>query len=268
LTFSSYDPTTNSTTSTTNSQASLELTFLGTGSAFTIDGKYWGSILVNNNILLDCSPIVVPHFKKLGLDLTMIEHIFITHFHGDHYLGLPFLLLDYAYLTAPKKPLIIIGPSGIKDKVTHVSELAFSGLFEKLRDKIELEYLELSGPGVYSTIGNQRFEAHSMSHGTHPSYGYKLTVGNKTLAYTGDTDLCQGVSDLAADADILIIELSNPDKDVPGHMSLEKLARLHEQLSPDLKIILNHVGHIPSESTELLNEENILLPNDLDKFRF
>jgi ribonuclease BN (tRNA processing enzyme) len=246
----------------------MELTFLGTGSAFAIDGRYWGSILVNNSILLDCSPIVVPHFKKLGLDLTLIEHIFITHFHGDHLLGLPFLLLDYAYLTTPKKPITIIGPSGIKDKVTTISELAFSDIFGKLKDRLEITYLELADAGSYSTIGDQRFEAYSMSHGTHPAFGYKLTLGKKTLAYTGDTDLSQGVLDMAKDVDILIIELSNPDKDVPGHMSLDKLAKLRDQLSPDLKIILNHVGHIPSESTEFLNEENIILPEDMDKLKF
>jgi ribonuclease BN (tRNA processing enzyme) len=252
--------------SATNNQSNLELTFLGTGSAFSIDGRYWGSILVNDNILLDCSPIVVPHLKKLAKKLSDLEFIFITHFHGDHILGLPFLLLDFAYLTKLEKTLTIIGPRGLEDKVTKITDHVFPGVMEKLQSthSLVMEYLEILAPGSYSA-SQVVFETAVMSHGSSNAYGYKLTVGDKKIVYTGDTDICPGISSLASDADILIIELSNPDKDVPGHMSLNKLEKLRQDLPKGIKIILNHVGEIPEK---VLDDKNLILPNDLDLLRF
>ena len=104
-----------------------------------------------------------------------------------------------------------------------------------------------------------------MSHGTNEAYGYRLIFQEKSLAYTGDTDLCDGVYNVANDSNILIIELSNPDQDVPGHMSLEKLRTLRTKIGADVKIILNHVGPI---SVTLQEFDNIILPNDLDVLRF
>lgn len=242
----------------------LSLVFLGTGNAFSAAQRYWGSVLVNNSILLDASPIVVPHMKRLNRSLDELEHIFITHFHGDHFLGLPFLLLDFGYLIQAKQPLTMIGPTGIEDMVTKITELAFPGLFEKLSNNLKLNYLEVPGPGKYEVNGVAQalaFHAEPMSHGTATAYGYKFTVAGKTIAYTGDTDLCDGVYSLAKDADILIIEFSNPDIEVPGHMSRSKLDSLQERISTDTKIILTHVGEFTGG---LQKNDNLILPNDLD----
>jgi ribonuclease Z len=247
-----------------NISSNLELVFLGTGNAFSMAQRYWGSILVNDRILLDASPIVVPHMKKLDRSLSKLEYIFITHFHADHFYGVPFLLLDYAYLVEMTHPLVIIGPTGIKNKITQATDLGFTGVLDKLKDRMEIIFFEVTGPGEYRVSG-LNFNAMPMAHGNAEAYGYKLTVGGKTIGYTGDTDLCDGVFDLGDGADFLIIELSNPNDDVPGHMSLQKIQKLQEQLSPNVKIILNHAGPITGE---LPRNENLILPNDLDVIMF
>jgi ribonuclease Z len=244
--------------------SALELVFLGTGNAFSMSGRYWGSILVNNHILLDASPVVVPHLKKLGRQLAEIEYIFITHFHADHYFGLPFLLLDYAYLTPMEHPLTIIGPKQIKKNLSNLVELGFEGLFEKLKDNLAINYIEVENRSEHS-IDDLIFSAIPMSHGNAQAFGYKLRIANKTIGYTGDTDLCDGLIALANDLDILIIELSNPYDDVPGHMSLDKLKTLRKQTAPELKIILNHVGTIKKP---LPKDEKLILPGDLEILRF
>ena len=73
----------------------LDLTFIGTGNAFA-PTRYWSSFIANNRVLFDAPPTLLPHLKKLKIDTNAIEAIFIGHFHGDHYFGLPFLLLEYA----------------------------------------------------------------------------------------------------------------------------------------------------------------------------
>lgn len=238
--------------------------FLGTGNAFSMARRYWSSILVNDKILLDASPIVVPHMKALGKKLTELEYIFITHFHGDHFLGIPFLLLDYAYLTEMGHPLNIIGPEGIQDKLTQATDLGFPGVFDKLEDRLKINYFEVTGSGDYDASGF-KFRALPMRHGSADAYGYELRVGGKSIGYSGDTDLCYGLYKLAKHVDVLIIELSNPNDDVPGHLSLNKLETLQKHVGKNTKIILNHVGPITGE---LPGYDNVLLPSDLEVLKF
>ena len=245
-------------------KTSLELLFLGTGNAFSMAGRYWGAILVNNHILFDCSPVVVPHMKKLERNPSELKYIFITHFHADHFFGLPFLLLDYAYLTCPEHPLNIIGPSNIENIITRATDLGFPGVAEKLKDKLKISYFEIEAPGTF-TVSGLKFDAIPMEHGTVSAFGYKIELRGNAVGYTGDTDLCAGVYDLAEKTDILIIELSNPYDDVPGHMSLGKVQKLQEQLPSKTKLILNHVGPI---TEPLPANPNLFMPNDLDVLRF
>jgi len=246
-----------------NEPTNLELLFLGTGNAFSMAGRYWGAILVNNRILFDCSPVVVPHMKKLERNLSELEYIFITHFHADHFFGLPFLLLDYAYLASPKHALNIIGPSNIENIITRATDLGFPGVAEKLKDKLKVNYFEIEAPGIF-TVSDLKFDAIPMEHGTISAFGYKIELQGKVIGYTGDTDLCEGVYDLAEKTDILIVELSNPYDDVPGHMSMGKVQKLQERLSSKTKLILNHVGPI---TEPLPANPNLLMPNDLDVLR-
>ena len=110
----------------------LDLTFIGTGNAFA-PTRYWSSFIANNRVLFDAPPTLLPHLKKLEIDTNAIEAIFISHFHGDHYFGLPFLLLEYAELAPRNRDLTIIGPPGIARRVQSTTDLAFNNVFRKDR---------------------------------------------------------------------------------------------------------------------------------------
>ena len=120
---------------------SLELTFLGTGNAFA-PTRYWSSFLVNDRYLFDAPPTLMPHLKQLGKDPGDIEVIFISHFHGDHYFGLPFLLLEFAELAPRTKDLTIVGPPGITKRVESSTNLAFANVFRKRDRGYDLHFIE------------------------------------------------------------------------------------------------------------------------------
>ena len=73
----------------------LDLTFIGTGNAFA-PTRYWSSFLEGDRCLFDAPPTLLAHLKKLGKDPRDVEVAFISHFHGDHFFGLPFLMLECA----------------------------------------------------------------------------------------------------------------------------------------------------------------------------
>src|SRR3974377_2412208 len=93
-------------------QPSLELTFLGSGNAFAGD-RYWSSFVLNRRYLFDAPPTVLPHLNKLGTPTLDIAAVFLTHFHADHFFGLPFLYLDYEYVSGRADDLVIVGAPGV-----------------------------------------------------------------------------------------------------------------------------------------------------------
>src|SRR3989304_10041950 len=95
----------------------MELTFLGSGNAFASGGRYWSSFLANGRYLFDAPPTLLPHLKRIGAPLTDIEVVFLSHFHGDHFMGLPFLFLEDIYLTERRDDLCIVGPRGAEAKL-------------------------------------------------------------------------------------------------------------------------------------------------------
>ena len=75
----------------------LAVRFLGTGDAFASGGRFQTCIMLETNqerVLLDCGASSLIPIKRAGIDPNEISLVLITHLHGDHFGGLPFLVLD------------------------------------------------------------------------------------------------------------------------------------------------------------------------------
>ena len=64
----------------------MQVTVIGCSTCWT--NKPVSSYCINGNILVDCGEGTTKHYKKSGVDFFEIKHIFITHFHTDHFTGL------------------------------------------------------------------------------------------------------------------------------------------------------------------------------------
>src|SRR3990170_741058 len=174
----------------------MELTFLGSGNAFAQGGRYWSSFLADNRYLFDAPPTLLPHLKRLEIPLTGIEVVFISHFHGDHFMGLPFLFLEYVYLTQRRDDLFIVGPPGVEQKI---EEFAAQCYQEVTRDAgYRRRYVDAQ-PGADQFVNEIGFQAFPMNHvlGKLECFGYRVHTAGKTVAYTGDTMLCDEIFQLA-----------------------------------------------------------------------
>ena len=103
----------------------VHLTFLGTGDQIPSRARNHTSILLDfneENILIDCGEGTQRQFRKAELNPCKITKILITHWHGDHVLGLPGILSTLAF-SGYNKTLFIYGPKGINEKIKKMLEI-------------------------------------------------------------------------------------------------------------------------------------------------
>ena len=102
----------------------MQVQFVGCGDAFGSGGRQNTCFHVTGNAvncLIDCGASALPALKRYGIVRNDIDLILITHFHGDHFAGLPFFLLDAQFARRTRR-LVIAGPEGIETKLPQVME--------------------------------------------------------------------------------------------------------------------------------------------------
>nr|MBA4405124.1 ribonuclease Z [Nanoarchaeum sp.] len=123
----------------------MKITFLGTSAMLPTKERNTSSILLNyktENILVDCGEGTQRQLRKIDISPTKITRILITHWHGDHVLGLPGLLQSIAKLD-PNKEIEIYGPYNTKK---FVDNILHSFNFD---DKIKLKVHEIHSNGIF-----------------------------------------------------------------------------------------------------------------------
>jgi ribonuclease BN (tRNA processing enzyme) len=184
----------------------VRLAFLGTGSAFSLE-RYNGAVVVDGRLLLDGGAPLLPHMHRLGLDPGAIEAIFLTHFHGDHVLGLPPFLIYRGFVTS-ERPLVLVGPPGVEERVEQLCGLAWGDEWPTFRKLAALSYQEAGSSGVAAGV---RYETVKLDHGRMDCRGYRLHLDGRVLAYAGDTIVSPPLEELVRDADVAITEATAPD---------------------------------------------------------
>ena len=241
----------------------LELSFLGSANAFAAGGRYWSGFVANGHYVFEAPPTLLPHIKRLGIAPTDIRAVFISHFHGDHFLGLPFLLLEYLYLTPRQDDLFIVGPPGIEAMIEGLADTAFAGLSDADAGYRRI-YVEAQ-PGSEQALAGVSFQSLSMRHAGQKldCFGYKLRLGDKTVAYTGDTEMCEEIFLLAEGADVLVMDCSYCQGEGPEPLGLTAALEVRKRVSSRTTIILTHMDSEPDVAGD-----GLLVARDFATFRF
>ncbi len=242
----------------------MEVTFLGSSNAFASEGRTFSSFLVDGKYQFDAPPTLLPQLKKLEVPTEQIEVIFISHAHGDHFVGLPFLLLEYLYMTPRTADLHIVGPPGCEEWLEDFSRRVYKNIAQDAGYK---RIYHDAQPGTVQQAGSLEFEAFPMNHvkadGLH-AMGYRVKIGDKTLSYTGDTMFCEEAVELGDGADVYVVDCTYPDGGGPEHMGLSDIQTIRDRIGPDTTIILTHMKTRP----HLNGLTNALIADDLKTFKF
>ena len=199
----------------------MEIRFLGVGEA--CDGNQPNtSILLKTDahetagrILLDCGFSAPHQYLSLNPSAEELEALWISHFHGDHFLGAPLLLLWFWEMNRTK-PLNIIGPPGIKVKIEQAMELAYPNFMSRLG--YSLLFQELTPEKnlqISDSIWKTAYSEHSQ-----PCLSLRLELNGKSIFYSGDGRPTPMTRSLAAGCDIIIHEAYDFEDSGSGHGSI------------------------------------------------
>lgn len=221
----------------------MELNVLGCGDAFGNGGRYNTSFLVSNKeerILVDCGASTLIRLKQEGVRLEEISTIVISHFHGDHYGGIPFFLISSMFEFERKAPLTIIGPQGVKERVFDLLETMYPGTVDKL-GALKLSFIEFSDAIIEH--GDIKVLALEVEHSP-PSvpHGIRIEWEGKVFAFSGDTSWTDNLITLSDRADLFICECNFLGNQAFGHLCYSELLEKRNLLT-SRKIWLSHMGN-------------------------
>lgn len=240
----------------------IDLTFIGTGNAFAPGGLCWNGFLASNRYLFEAPPQALMSLNKLGIDANELEAVILSHHHGDHFLGLPFLILHWKYM-GRTRPIRIVGPRGTRELAEDISARVYPSIFDI---HFEIEWV-VAEPGRAFRLGGLELEPVAVKHDTRldVSLGYAARLAGRRFAYTGDSAICDAILDLARGAEVLVSECASRDTTIDIHMNLvDDIPRVRAAMHPDSHLLLTHLG--PGVDTHGLAHTTVA--TDYERYRF
>jgi ribonuclease BN (tRNA processing enzyme) len=221
----------------------LSVQFLGSGDAFGSGGRFQTCIYVQSEatrFLIDCGASSLIAMRRFGVDPSLIDIILVTHLHGDHFGGLPFFILDAQLISKRTRPLVVAGPPGLKARLPEAMEALFPDS-SRVQQKFPLQLIELAAD-TETSVAPLVVTAHEV---VHPSgataYALRIACGEKVIAYSGDTEWTDALTEAARGADLFICEAYFFAKKVKYHLDYQALLSHREELGCR-RLVLTHMS--------------------------
>lgn len=250
----------------------MQVTFIGTGCGVPSTKRMPSSITIkiNNKLLwIDTGPGTLRKLLDTGVTYKDVDYILYTHFHLDHIADFgPFIFASKYQLDLREKPLTVLGPIGIKEFYKNLINL-YGEQIQKLAYDINI--IELPGDRFPKEVFNTPDFGIQVNHLLHmpESIGYRITDKNgKTLVYSGDTEYCEEIIELAKDTDLLILECAFPEP-TPVHLYPEAVGDIAAKAGIK-QLAVTHMYPVcnPEEVLESVKSKfpgKIIIPDDLMK---
>jgi len=220
----------------------VALRFVGSGDAFGTGGRLQTCLHLSGAdaaVLIDCGTSSLIGMKRHGVDPTEIDAVLLSHLHGDHFGGVPFLILD-AQFSRRTRPLLIAGPPGVRARVEAAMEIFFPGS-TSIQRKFSVEFIELI-EGQPMRVGPATVTAYPVVHASGaPPSTLRVEYGGRIISYSGDTEWTDTLIDAARGADLFVCEAYTFDKPVKFHLDYTTVEAQADRLGAR-RIILTHMG--------------------------
>ena len=221
----------------------MHLQFVGCGDAFGSGGRLNTCFHVvgeRANFLIDCGASTLIGLERLGIARHAIDTILVTHFHGDHFGGIPYFVLD-AHFGRRTRPLTLAGPAGIESWYVRALEAAFEH-FSTIKLAFDLRIVTLPERAA-TDIGPLRVTPFPVVHGNSggPFFAYRIEVEDRLIAFSGDTEWTDTLVEVARDADLFMLECYSYDKPIRNHLNFKTIEQNLSRLAAR-QIVLTHMS--------------------------
>ncbi len=155
-------------------------------------------------LLFDCGRGAVTQLVSAGIDPAQVEHVFLTHHHLDHTIGLPDVLFG-SWIVGRNTAVEVYGPPGTSQFVRSIFEvfkLDFEARSRRRRSRLEAIPKEIE-EGLVWEVPGCRVSAVRVKHITN-SFAYRIDAEDRSIVFSGDTQPCPALVEFAKGADVLI----------------------------------------------------------------
>jgi ribonuclease BN (tRNA processing enzyme) len=220
-----------------------EVVFVGTSDAFGSGGRRQSAYLLrarSGAVLLDCGATTGTGLAALGIPRQEVDAIVVSHFHGDHFGGIPLFLLACLYQDSRHKPLRIAGPPQTEARVRRAAA-ALGHPIEGQEWSFPIVFQELTA-GVPTPVGPVEVESFETLHSPDSNpHGLSVRTGSQRVVYSGDTGWFDTLPHHANGADLFICECTLVNRSFEYHLSLEDMSLRRGEFDCG-RLVLTHLG--------------------------
>lgn len=221
----------------------MNVTFVGTSDAFGAGGRRQAAIFVetaSGGLLLDCAPTTGTGLVALGIARDAVDAIALSHFHADHFAGLPQFLLAAMYEDRRRHPLVVAGPRGVEARVRGAAD-AVGYSIEDRALPFPLRFVEIA-TGEHADLGPASATLFATRHQPESCpHGIRLRAGERTLVYSGDTGWFDGLAEHARGADLFVCECTFYETQIAEHLTYRSFAEQARGIDCG-RLVLTHLG--------------------------
>lgn len=231
----------------------MKFKILGKYGPFAVNGGSTSGYLVKGGgkcVMLDCGSGTVSELLS-DIDINDLECVVLSHLHADHIADTGVLSYAVGFLKRDKKLTVYLPYSETEE-------------YRLIKNNSAFVTVDIAEGATFSS-GGFSFEFYKTSHPV-TSYGVRVTEGGRTLGYTGDSRLCDGVEKIASDSDALIchgVFLPRDFKPEKPHMSIIQGAELSARYG--VKTVLSHqnFSYSDEEIEEIIKPyKNVILAKE------
>ena len=245
--------------------SAVQVTVLGSGDAFGSGGRLHSAYLVESpdaTFVIDCGSTILQGLKRCHVDPARIDFVCLSHLHGDHFGGVPFLFMDFLYESHRRRPLAIYGPPGTEARV----QALFGALYQRQASQslpYAVSFVEIPTPGT-TVVPGGTLEAFPVKHVAElVCYGFRIRVAGRTIVYSGDTGWTDELAARAEGADLFICECSTFETRLDIHVSYPEIAARAATLGCR-RLLLSHLGSEPLRRRDEISleiaEDGMVIP--------